>query len=332
VAPLKVLVVRRDIAEWLKKQKTLLPDFIKTIVPEKGTDEEILTLVRDVEVIVCSRLSAETVRGAKRLKLIQKTGAGVDAIPFDAIGEDIFIANTSGANPVPLAEGAIALIFALAKRIVQRHNLFPGRSNHPGVELRGKNIGIIGLGHIGTEIAKRLQAFDMHILAVKRQPAENLKKRLNLKFLGNSGELDYLLKESDFVVLTVPLTPVTRGLIGERELKLMKSSAFLVNVGRAALIKEEPMYKALKEQWIAGAALDVWWIPHWWDPSWSPEMNKPSRFPFWELSNVINTAHNIGATEQTIFSEKVIQIIAENIARIAEGKPPVNQVDKKNRY
>jgi len=329
---LKVLVVRRDIAERLKNQKNLLPDCIETIVPEKGTDEEILTLAKDVEVIVCSRLSAEAVMAAKRLKLIQKTGAGVDAIPFDAIGENIFIANTSGANPVPLAEGAIALIFALAKRIVQRHNLFPERSNHPGVELRGKNVGIIGLGHIGTEIVKRLQAFDMHILAVKRQPSADLKNRLNLKFLGNPGELDYLLKESDFVVLTVPLTPATRGLIGERELKLMKSSAFLVNVGRAALIKEEPMYKALKEQWIAGAALDVWWIPHWWDPSWNPEINKPSRFPFWKLSNVINTTHNISSTERTVFSEKAIQIIAENIARIAEGKPPVNQVDKKNRY
>jgi phosphoglycerate dehydrogenase-like enzyme len=121
-------------------------------------------------------------------------------------------------------------------------------------------------------------------------------------------------------------------LIGERELKLMKSSAFLVNVGRAALIKEEPMCRALSEKWIAGAALDVWWIPHWWDPRWSPELNQPSRFFFWMLSNVISTAHNIGATERTIFSEKVIQIIPENIARLAEGKPPINQVNRKYRY
>ncbi|HEC40786.1 MAG TPA: hypothetical protein ENI29_21260 [bacterium] len=98
------------------------------------------------------------------------------------------------------------------------------------------------------------------------------------------------------------------------------------------MIEEKALYFALKEKRIAGAALDVWWIPHWWDPKWKPEVDKPSRYPIWELSNVIATPHNIGSAEITRFSENVVRIIAENINNIANGKPPINQVDKEHQY
>ena len=328
---MKVLVVGPYLADWLANQKDLLPENVELISPEKGTEEELIDLARDVEVIVCTRLSAAVVKNAKKLRLIQKTGAGVDALPFDAINDDIFVANTSGANPVPLAEGAISLLLALARRIVQRNRAFPDIHKGRGTELRGKKVGILGLGHIGIEIAKRLQAFEMKILALKRRKSM-LQEEINLEFLGGPEDLDYILTESDFVVVIVPLTPATRGMIGEREIGLMKSSAYIINVARAAIIQEEPLYQALKENRIAGAALDVWWIPHWWDPSWKPELNKPSRFPFWELPNVIATPHNIGFADFTKYSEKPVRIMAENIRNIAEGRPPINQVDKEHQY
>ncbi|MHA1154676.1 MAG: NAD(P)-dependent oxidoreductase [Candidatus Heimdallarchaeota archaeon] len=329
---MKVLIIRPTIADWLSKQEGLLSKDIELITPKEGTDEEIIELAKDAEIIVCTRLPAEAAAVAKNVKLIQKTGAGVDAIPFETIREEAFVANTSGANPVPMAEGAIALIISLAKRVVQRHNLFPDRSRERGTELRGKNLGIIGLGSIGIEIAKRMQAFEMKILAIKRQPEEQLKKELNLKFLGGPEELDYVMKESDFIVLTIPLTPTTRGIIGEHELRLMKSTSFIVNIGRAALIQEEPLFNALKENQIAGAGLDVWWIPHWWDPIWTPDEDQPAHFPIWELPNVISTPHNVGFNERTAFSDNALKIIAENINRIAQGKEPINQVDKKHQY
>ncbi len=329
---MKVLIIRPTIADWLSKQEGLLSKDIELITPKEGTDEEVIELAKDAEIIVCTRLPAEAAAVAKNVKLIQKTGAGVDAIPFETIREDAFVANTSGANPVPMAEGAIALIISLAKRVVQRHNLFPDRSRERGTELRGKNLGIIGLGSIGLEIAKRMQAFEMKVLAIKRQPEEQLKKKLNLEFLGGPEELDYVMKESDFIVLTIPLTPTTRGIIGEHELKLMKSTSFIVNIGRAALIQEEPLYNALKENQIAGAGLDVWWIPHWWDPIWTPDEDQPAHFPIWELPNVIATPHNVGFNERTAFSDNALKIIAENINRLAQGKEPINQVDKKHQY
>ena len=118
-------------------------------------------------------------------------------------------------------------------------------------------------------------------------------------------------------------------MIGERELRLMKKTSFIINVARAAIIQEEPLYKALKERRIAGAAIDVWWPPHWWDSRWNLLDIKP-RFPIWELPNVIATPHSIGITDTP--SDAGLKIIAENITRIYQGKPPINQVDKKLQY
>jgi phosphoglycerate dehydrogenase-like enzyme len=304
---------------------------IQVIMPVKGTEEELIQLASDVDVIVCVTLAKEVAKAAKKLKFIQKTGAGVDGIPFDVLGADVVIANTSGANPVPLAEGTVALVLALAKQIVRRHTLFPqsDRTTRSGIELRGKTAGLIGLGHIGMSVARLLKAFEMKIVAIKRNPKDITEITITPDFLGGPEHLDYLLRDSDFVIITAPSTPETRGMIGERELHLMKTTAYLVNVARANLLQEEPLYKALTEGWIAGAALDVWWPPHWWDPTWGYSDQIP-KYQFWKLPNVIATPHNIGSSD--IRSDAGLQIIAENIRRISKGILPLNQVDKILQY
>ena len=112
----------------------------------------------------------------------------------------------------------------------------------------------------------------------------------------------------------------------------MKSTAHIVNVGRGALIQEAPLYTALKEGWIAGAGLDVWWSPHWWDPVWSPDSDKPSKYPIWELPNVIATPHNVSANEDQVISVASLEIIITNINRLSEGKPFINQIDMEHQY
>jgi len=313
------------------KLQKMIPDDIQIIVPQKGSEEELISLASDVEVIICVHLSSDVTRAAKKLKLIQKTGAGVDAIPFEVLKDQVFVANTSGANPLPLAEGAVALVLALAKNIVNKHNHFPhgNSTSRRGVELRGKKAGIIGLGHIGVEVARLLRAFKMKISALKRHPADKSNIKFDLDFLGGPTDLDYLIQESDFVIITVPSTPETRGMIGERELRLMKPTSYIVNVARAAIIQEEPLYRALTEGWIAGAALDVWWPPHWWSPTWTPSGETP-KYEFWKLPNVIATPHNIGQTDTR--SDAGLHIIAENIRRVAQGNDPINLVDKQLQY
>lgn len=309
----------------------MIPNEIQIIVPETGSEAELMRLARDVEVILCVHLSAQVAQAASRLRFIQKTGAGVDAIPFDVLSDEVYVANTSGANPRPLVEGAVALVLALAKNIVNKHNHFPHGTptSQGGVELRGKQAGIIGFGSIGADVGRLLHAFEMKIFALKRNPAEKPAVSFDLEVLGGPEDLDSLLQTSDFVIITVPLTPETRGLIGERELRLMKPTSYIVNIARAAIIQEDPLYRALSEGWIAGAGLDVWWPPHWWSPAWFPEGATP-KHEFWKLPNVIATPHNVGRSD--VHSDAGLLIIAENLRRIARGQPPINQVDKHLRY
>jgi phosphoglycerate dehydrogenase-like enzyme len=312
--------------------KGVVPDDVQMIVPTKGTEEELMRLAAEVDVIICLTLSKEVAQAAKKLKLIQKIGAGVDGIPFDALRDEVAVANTSGANPTLLAEGAVALVLALAKKIVRRHNLFPkvDSATMTGVELRGKNAGILGLGHIGMEVARLLKAFEMKIYAMKRDPKDVSELKVTPDFLGGPSDLDYVLSNSDFVVITLPLTPETRGMIGERELRLMKPTAYLVNVGRGPIIQEEPLYRALKEGWIAGAALDVWWSEPWWGENPNAGGGLAPEIEIWKLPNVIATPHNIASTDAGVDAE--LRVVAENIRRVAEGKPATNQVDKELQY
>jgi len=288
-------------------------------------------LAGDVEVIVATRLSSEVAQAAPKLKLLQKTGAGVDDMPFDSLREETWMANTSGSNPVPLAEGAVALVFALAKKAIQRHGSFmKDRNVGRGVLLSGRKAGIVGFGSIGREVGRMLQCMGMRVLAVKRSRDDELAEAMGLEFLGTPGDLIHVMSESDFVVVTAPLTPETRGMIGEEELRAMKPTAYILNVARAALIQEEPLYRALSEGWIAGAAIDVWWTPHFWDPLWNPEGRPASEYPFWELPNVICTPHSVVSSDSR--SDAGLKIMVENILRVKRGEPPINQVDKKLRY
>jgi len=325
---MKVLVVSKGLAQRIKEH---LPNDIEVVYPKVGTDEELVRLARDVEVIVSTRLSPIVAESAPKLKLLQKTGAGVDDMPFDALKEHTYMANTSGSNPVPLAEGAVSLVWALAKRIVPRHLSFQtGRESTRGVLLMGKTAGILGMGAIGTEIAKRLKAMGMRVMGLRRERNEEIREELGIDWLGGVDELDHLMRESDFLIVTVPLTPDTEGMLGEHEFSLMKEGSYVVNVARAAIIQEKPLYDALKSGKIVGAGIDVWWQPHFWDPLWNIDGNPASEYPYWELDNVICIAHQIGSSDSQ--SDASLKIMVENIIRTRDGKPPINQVDKKLRY
>ena len=325
---MKVLVVYKGLAERIKQR---LPEDIEIIYPREGTDEELVRLAKDVEVIVSTRLSAVVAENAPKLKLLQKTGAGVDDMPFDALKPVTYMANTSGSNPLPLAEGAVALVLALAKRVVSRHIDFQTRKNNKrGVLFHDKTAGILGMGSIGVEVVKMLKGLGMKVIATRRNKNEALREELGLEWLGDKDDLDKLMSESDFLIVTIPLTPDTRGLVGEHEIRQMKKGSYLVNVARAAIVQEKPLYEALKDGHLAGAAIDVWWQPHFWDPLWNVEGKPASAYPFWELNNVICTPHNIVSTDYQ--SDASLEIIVENIIRIRDGKAPINQVDKELRY
>ncbi|MGB9681648.1 MAG: D-2-hydroxyacid dehydrogenase [bacterium] len=272
--------------------------------------------------IIFGGITQEEFKRAKMLRWIQTGGAGVDNILFpELIESDIIITNASGIHGVPMAEHTFALILAWARGLC---TAFDGKKNRkwlhseisPG-EIHNKTIGIIGYGHIGEEIARIARGFNMKVIAVKR----DISKGVNIKpdeLLG-TDRLDKLLKESDIVVITVPLTKETYHLIGERELRLMKPTSFLVNIARGKVIDEGAIIKAIKENWIAGVGLDVF-----------EKEPLPEDSELWGLENVIITPHIAGLNPY--YTERLLKIFIKNLLAYPEISKMVNVVDKRLGY
>ncbi len=187
------------------------------------------------------------------------------------------------------------------------------------VPLLGKTLGVIGLGGIGTEVARRGVAFGMRVIAIRAHP-EKGKPPFVEEVWGPEG-LDNLLRESDFVVICTPHTPKTEKMIRARELRIMKRTAFLINVGRGAVIDLADLTEALRKDMIAGAGLDVF-----------EEEPLPPNHPLWKMKNVIITPHLAARGLSSLYEERRVDVFLENLKRFRNGSPLVNVVDKRMWY
>jgi D-3-phosphoglycerate dehydrogenase len=308
--------------EFFERLGRLLPE-CEIVTPLHWSEDEILSLAAGTDVILGSKVSKKIINVAEKLKLIQTGGTGVDKVDVDAVAEKgVLVCNAVGLSGVWVAEHAVALMLALAKNIAKlddgvRKGVWHQLSSQ---KLEGKTLGIVGLGSIGIEIAKRMKAFGMRIVAIKRHTSEELKEKLEIDFLGGPEDLDYLLTESDFLVISVVLTPETRRMIGKREFHMMKKTAFLVNISRGQVINESALIQALEEDKIAGAGLDVFEI----------EPISPDN-PLLKMENVVLTPHVGGGRSLKALSER-IEFIAENIKKVMLGKKPSNVIDTKLKY
>ncbi|HEX6384412.1 MAG TPA: NAD(P)-dependent oxidoreductase, partial [Anaerolineae bacterium] len=222
---------------------------------------ELLNTITDYEAIVvrsATKVTADVINHGLRLKVIARAGAGLDNVDVAAARErGIHVVNSPDANTVAVAEHTMGLLLSLARRLPRADSsLKEGKwekKKFMGTGLAGKTLGIVGFGRIGREVAIRAQAFGMKILVNQRRPTPEL----NLVAGVEAVDLDDLLRRSDFVSLHVPLKPETQNMIGDRQLALMKPSAYLINTARGGVIDEAALLEALNEGRIAGAALDV---------------------------------------------------------------------------
>jgi phosphoglycerate dehydrogenase-like enzyme len=292
------------------------------------TDEvEIVSQLAEVDVLVTMAFTPEMGAASRQLKLVQVPGAGLDRVDRAALPTDTWLANAYG-HEIGIAEYVIGAMLALTRGFAR---LDAGlRKGHwesqwavstppPALwpELAGKTLGILGYGHIGQCVAQRAQAFDMAVWAIRRDLTRS--GTHSLAFLGGPDALDEVLRHADYLAITLSLTEATRGLLGERELRLMKPTAVLINVARAEIVDEAALYRALVQQTIAGAVLDVWY-----QYPTAPGPTLPARHAFQELPNVLMTPHVSGWTEGML--EARAQRIAENIHRAAQGEPPVHLI------
>ena len=294
----------------------------------EADETAILPQLADADVLVSMGFTRPMAEAAPRLRLVQVPGAGLDRIDRGAMRPGLRLANAYG-HEAGIAEYIMGAMLSLTRRFGSLDaSLRKGRWDSqwavgtpmppPSPELAGKTLGILGFGHIGEALARRAAAFDMKVCAVRRQAQKDVP--VGVSFIGGPDRLDEVLQVADYLAITLSLSPETRNLLDDRRLGLMKPSAYLINVARAEIIDEGALYRALSEDKLAGAALDVWYRY----PT-SPGPTMPANQPFHELANVILTPHVSGWTEGML--EARAKVIAGNIERTARGERPLNEID-----
>jgi phosphoglycerate dehydrogenase-like enzyme len=301
----------------------------------KSTLEQIAAISPDITVIpradgdvyarelpkahaVYGSLSGEDVAVAKELRWVQYNAAGVEhVLSSQLVASDVQLTNARGCHSSQIAEHAFGLLFGLTRNIAAYARDGQHKVARP-IELRGMTMGIIGLGAIGREVARRAKAMDMHVLAIDEQPMFVERYRM-VDEVHSPDWLGEMLKRSDVVVTAAPHTPRSEGMIGEAQFALMKPSAYLIGVSRGKLVKTDALLAALKSNRLAGAGLDVT------DPE-----PLPASHALWDQPNVIITPHIAGQSQFT--DERVQDVLVENVRRYANGLPLINLVDKQMGY
>ncbi|HTY95796.1 MAG TPA: 2-hydroxyacid dehydrogenase [Solirubrobacteraceae bacterium] len=252
--------------------------------------------------------------------LLQLLSAGANSVPFGRIAPEVVVASNAGAYAGPMAEHVLALTLALAKRLPQNHAaLARGEfdQSRPNLELRGSVVGILGYGGIGRASAELFRAFGARIHAIGRSRGDPPE---GVEWFGTLEDLDELLGAADVVLIALPLTRSTRGLIGRRELSLMKPRAILVNPARAAILDEGALYEHMREHPEFSAGIDAWWHEPRDHSSFSTER------PLFELPNLLGSPHNSAITRGSLSA--AAGRAAENVSRFLAGDPPRHVVDR----
>jgi phosphoglycerate dehydrogenase-like enzyme len=253
------------------------------------------------------------------LKWLNVTRGGVNAYLTPSVKtRPIQVTSSKGIHGTVFSEFALACIFALAKKLpdciaAQRHKSW--QTIQP-VEVEGKTIGIVGLGTVGLELARKAQALGMRVIATKRNPGA---KPDFVDELGGPGFLPALMAQADFIVLLLASVPSTFNIIGAKELRLLKPSAYLINLTGGRAVEEKLLVRALKERWFAGAVLDAF-----------ERQPLPQESELWNLSNVIITPRIAGITSQKW--PAVLPVFKDNLRRFLAGEPLNNLVDKELGY
>ncbi len=264
------------------------------------------------------------------LQLIQQTGIGVDNVDIRyCTSKSILVANVPLANAVSVAEHTLFLILYLAKNVKVKLLANNDKNSNNGLvfertvtstlgsEIQRKVLVIIGLGATGLEVAKRAKSFGMHVIAVTKNPflkKQGIDKAFFVDSLGGPEILSESISRADYVSLHTPLTEETKNMIGAKELALMKKSAYLVNVARAAIVDREALYTVLSNSKIAGTAFDVFWEE---PPNPNDKLLK--------LNNFVLTPHIAGWTADSV--DAIARIIATNVERFAQGEVPLTIVN-----
>ena len=282
------------------------------------TPDELLETIGDYDGLIirsATQVSAEVIDHADNLKAIGRAGIGVDNIDIGAATKHgVIVANAPESNTVAAAEHTLGLMLASARRIPAADSSLRNgewkRSAFRGVEVSGKTLGLIGLGHVGAIVARGALGMGMRVLAYDPYVSEDRMRQVNVE---PAETTDEVFEGADFVSLHVPRTPQTMGLVNEDSLAKMKPTAFLINVARGGIVDETDLYNALKEGTIAGAALDVF------------AEEPTTQSPIFTLPNVVVTPHLGASTAEA--QDRAGITAAEQVATALRGAVPIHAIN-----
>ena len=283
--------------------------------------EEFDGILAETQVVYGLRLPQNLVTRAPKLRWVQVLSAGVDRyLATDIRTSPVTLTNASGIHATPIAEFVMEQMLMFAKRASDCFEMKQTRrwARYTPTVLKGKTVGIVGLGKIGRETARLSKAFGMRVMATRRS-TRRIGRGLYVDVMLPRDELPQLLAESDYVVITLPHTKETTGLIGKRELGAMKPSAFIINIGRGSIIDEGVLITALRENRIAGAGLDVFAT----EPL-------PPESPLWDMPNVFISPHVSGGRED--YNVHANAVFCNNLRRYLAGQRLLNVVGKQRGY
>jgi glycerate dehydrogenase len=280
-----------------------------------STDGDRAGTIERAEVIIswspAREFSEDELRLAENVRLVQLIIAGAEHLPFALLPSKAIIASNPGAFAAPMAEHILAMVFALAKRLCVNHaKLSRGEFDQKTINksLHGCVFGVLGFGGIGQAAARLMRGVGMRVFAINTSG----RTEETVDFMGTLDDLDFLLGNSDAFLVSLPLTARTRGLIGERELGLMKPDSILINVARGAIIDEQSLYRRLVQNPRFSAGIDAWWT----EPSMGSEFRV--NFPFFDLPNFLGSPHNSPLTPGAI--AKAAELAARNTADFLDGR------------
>jgi phosphoglycerate dehydrogenase-like enzyme len=305
----------------------LLSKHSNVITMEELSESDLVTSLPRIDCLLIfswpKQLTADNLSSMTRLRFVQNILAGVNQVPFGSLPSRVFVASNAGAYSDEVAEYAVALLLSVAKRIVEVHTSIKNerwnlqRTMETGktlVILKGKILGILGYGGIGRATGRIGKSFQMSIYGYGRREKQTRGVRL---FRGKAG-LSRILKKSDAVVLSLPLTVRTRGIIDRVALKTMKKDAILVNIARGELVDQKALYEHLKANPMFHYATDVWWYRE-------EKETLHTDYPFMSLPNFVGTPHLSGPSG--FATGKPVKLAVENLVRYLRGLRPRNIVN-----
>jgi phosphoglycerate dehydrogenase-like enzyme len=300
---MKLLILDDSAKDYKKSLESLFPEIrIRAVKKE----EEIGDTIGEIDILFCTRISDESIQKALKLKWIQAKTTGVDyLVNLPSLKKETLVTSTRGIHGPQMSEMAILLMLALNRNFPQivRNQDLKVWERWPGRLLYQKKVGILGVGVIGEEIARKCKAFGMTVFGF-----DIIKRQIDpLDFFCRPEDLLKVIPELDYFIIVAPLTPRTHKMIGFEAISSMKSTAFLINLGRGEIVDEEALIHSLKERRIAGAALDVFW-----------KEPLPKNHLLWEFKNLLITPHIGGVSD--IYVEQVLSIFEKNLRRFLRGE------------